>query len=289
MTWKHDDLAADLAQFKIAPGRMVWTDMQLGPSGSPRPDVYTIEKSYSNPKPTVYEIKVSRSDFLSDIKSGKYLKYFDFAQQVYFAVPDGLVKKSEIPDNCGLAVRKQNVWRNTKRATVQPYKLPETAVLKLLIDGVHRTTQRSLPKPRNASAFILAQKIRQKFGDDVATAVLDIGRSRNEIDFLKAELARTKAEQQSILSRTREIQKDARERGLREISSKQALLDDAINELCDLLGVEQRSIHALRRSIRFRFDEINRDKEVKDLRGALKIAHDAIEKAINTPASKEVK
>lgn len=44
----HDELAADLAAKLRTDRRMVWTDIQLGPSGSPRPDVYAIFKSFSH-------------------------------------------------------------------------------------------------------------------------------------------------------------------------------------------------------------------------------------------------
>ena len=45
----HDELAADLAAHLRGERTMVWTDMQLGSSGSVRPDVYTIAKSYVRP------------------------------------------------------------------------------------------------------------------------------------------------------------------------------------------------------------------------------------------------
>ena len=69
--WGHDELAKDLAQhLACSNDRMIWLDMQLGPSGSPRPDVFTAPKSYSGFKPIAYECKVSVSDFRSDITSG---------------------------------------------------------------------------------------------------------------------------------------------------------------------------------------------------------------------------
>lgn len=40
----HDELAQSLAAHLRGDARMIWCDLQLGPSGSPRPDVYTIDK-----------------------------------------------------------------------------------------------------------------------------------------------------------------------------------------------------------------------------------------------------
>src|SRR5262245_7005098 len=93
----HDALAESLADHVRGPERMVWCDMQLGPGGSPRPDVYAIYKSFVNPAPTAYECKVSTSDFRADVTSGKWKTYLPFASAVYFACEAGLFGKAEVP------------------------------------------------------------------------------------------------------------------------------------------------------------------------------------------------
>lgn len=110
-SWQHDELARDLAASLSCEGRMVWTDIQLGPQGSPRPDVFRIDKSFAHPMAMAYECKISRSDFLADVTVGKWRSYLAYAYAVVFAVPDGLVSKSEVPDMCGLIVRKESAWR----------------------------------------------------------------------------------------------------------------------------------------------------------------------------------
>lgn len=62
-------------------------------------DGLAIDKSWTKPKVTVYEIKVSRGDFLQDNKWHLYLQY---CHEFYFVVPTGLVKKTELPDGVGL-------------------------------------------------------------------------------------------------------------------------------------------------------------------------------------------
>lgn len=57
--------------------RIVWKDMQLGPSGTARPDVYALPCSFSKFCPVVYEIKISVSDFRADVTAGKFTKYFE--------------------------------------------------------------------------------------------------------------------------------------------------------------------------------------------------------------------
>ena len=121
MKWGHDQLANDLAEHLAKQtDRIIWTDMQLGPSGSPRPDVYSIPKSYSGYKPIAYECKVSVSDFRSDITKGKWQSYLKYSSGVIFAVPKGLITKDDLPKGCGLIVRSENGWRMVKGPTLTP-------------------------------------------------------------------------------------------------------------------------------------------------------------------------
>lgn len=172
--WKHDELLADLAGHLLGPDRMVWTDMQLGPSGSPRPDVYTLQKSYSKPTPTAYEIKVSRSDLRSDTTSGKWQSYLQYASSVTFAVPDSLCTVSDIPDGCGLIVRKAEVWRYARRPTIQRVTPPFDACMKLLIDGVNRTAKPFTPTPRRVAVWEENEAVRKKFGAAVDQCARDL-------------------------------------------------------------------------------------------------------------------
>ena len=50
-----------------------------------------------------YEIKVSRSDFLHELKHPEKRKQaLSVSNEFYFVTPKGLVKKEEIPPECGL-------------------------------------------------------------------------------------------------------------------------------------------------------------------------------------------
>jgi len=54
-------------------------------------------------KRVAYEVKISRSDFLREIKDpGKRRRAMVFSNEFYFATPFGLLKESEIPPECGL-------------------------------------------------------------------------------------------------------------------------------------------------------------------------------------------
>lgn len=222
--WGHDALAKDLASHLETPERMIWTDMQLGPSGSARPDVYSMRKSYSKPMPVTYEIKVSVSDFRSDITSGKWQKYLDFSTAVVFAVPKGLIGKDDIPKGCGLMTRGENGWVTLRKPTRQTVTLPEKVMLKLLIDGVERARR---PKPQEWNQYITDKKIKAKYGDDVANALKDISRVRREEQNIKSVIDQNIIIAQARAERITEDAKLFREK-------QQAVLGD----VCRALGME---------------------------------------------------
>jgi hypothetical protein len=169
--WTHDGLAADLAGHLKAPNTMVWTNMQLGPSGSPRPDVYRMNKSFTHPHPLAYECKISRSDFLSDVTSGKWTSYLKYAYGVIFAVPAGLVSPKEMPEKCGLLFRHESIWRAAKRPTIQPCSIPEEAWIKLLIDGVNR--EGPVNRRRHWNDWASSERFAKKFGAEAARWIHD--------------------------------------------------------------------------------------------------------------------
>lgn len=58
--------------------------------------------SWDGPRITGYEVKVNRSDFLSDVRSGKWEKYLAWCNGLYFVFPAGFsVAKDEIPKGVG--------------------------------------------------------------------------------------------------------------------------------------------------------------------------------------------
>ncbi len=186
MSWEHDALAADLKAHLSANTRerLIWCDMQLGPAGSPRPDVYVLPKSYSRFTPTAYEIKISRSDFQADVNAGKWQKYYAFASAVIFAVPDGLIKTTELPGGAGLIVRKANVWRLAKAPKVNALdNLPREAWMKLVMDGLSRL---DAVRPSLNTYVIRERAFKAALGDEIAKLAADREsvkwRIQNEID-----------------------------------------------------------------------------------------------------------
>lgn len=167
----HDELAHNLAKHLMAENRMVWENIPAGKAGSIRPDVYTIEKSFAHPNPISYEIKVSKSDFMSDVTKGKWSGYLDFSYGVIFAVPKGLITKSELPDKCGLMTFNGEFWNTVKRPTMQPKELDTELLLKLLIVGEERQTSKDIIQPRDLDEWKQKDKLNKKFGKDFAEKI----------------------------------------------------------------------------------------------------------------------
>ncbi|AIT81262.1 MmcB family DNA repair protein [Novosphingobium pentaromativorans] len=274
--WKHDELAADLAQYLRNDKRMVWTDMQLGPSGSPRPDVYTLERSYSKPLPTAYECKISRSDLRSDTTSGKWQKYLQFAGAVIFAVPEGLCTPADIPTGCGLIVRKDKVWRNIRKATRQPVTLPMDACMKLLIDGVHRSVERTIPKPREIKLWVEHEAVRKKFGAAVAKAARDLTAAQTEATNYEA--------QRRAMWQRIDLEAEARKKSHIELAKREAAeYEIAKRDLLAWLGLEEpASVYGIRRRIAELQAECRADVRVEKVENALTRALHSAQQAAKT-------
>lgn len=217
--WNHDALAADLAGHLFAPERMVWRDMQLGPVGSPRPDVYTIAKSFVRPNPTAYECKVSVSDFRSDVTAGKWQSYLQYASAVVFAAPAGLISAKDIPTMCGLILRHDQVWRLAKKPTICPVEIPQLAFLKLLIDGVEREGPRFRARDyrRGLEAFS------RRFGAEACQWVRDAAAVKDKVE---------RAERSAASIRER-AEKDAEQIRARALADAPPLWRD----ICEALGL----------------------------------------------------
>lgn len=184
----HDALAQSLADHLRASHRMVWCDVQLGPAGSPRPDVYSVMKSFANPRPMSYECKVSMSDFRGDVTAGKWQSYLAFSSGVVFACESGLLTKASVPEHCGLMVLTGGAWRTAKKAVLRPVQIPEHVLVKLLIDGVEREGPRY--RARYWSDSIAMHKLRLRFGEIVARTIRDRAAVEHEIEDSKRQAAR---------------------------------------------------------------------------------------------------
>lgn len=274
MSWGHDALADDLAaHLRGNSDRLVWTDMQMGPAGSPRPDVYTMQKSYSKFRPLAYECKVSVADFRRDITAGKWQSYLKYSSGVIFAVPAGLIKKEDVPTGCGLIVRHQDVWRTVKGPTMQVIKtLPHDAWMKLMIDGVDRL--RSEPRQRSYNTWRTTQILGKKYGEKIAKLLSNLEDAERVIVVQTAAANRT-AEQ---------LRQDEQERVARirkSVEEELAEIRKAKVDICHQLGIDSRAgtwqissaVHDMKR-------RMSENGEIDHLRRSLAGALDYLNKGV---------
>lgn len=132
------DLSESLARYLQSAKWMTWTNQPLGSVFWGNPgivDVLAIFKSYSKPIVRIYEVKITRADFLRDMNSGKFLKYKENCNQFYFATLAGLIPRTDLPDGCGLISYGPNGWRAVKAAPMQDFELPRDVMMTLLLKG----------------------------------------------------------------------------------------------------------------------------------------------------------
>lgn len=134
LNFTHKDLCYDLAEAKgtkfiEVPLGSVWLNRYEGPGQA---DVITIKPSYNRFNLDIYEVKVTRSDFLQDIRKHKYEKYLPHCNRLYFAVKSGICKKEEIPDSVGLIVRGEKGWSTIKTAKKRDVVFEQQMMLSLL-------------------------------------------------------------------------------------------------------------------------------------------------------------
>lgn len=271
--WKHDDLALDLAQhLQEKTQRMVWTDMQLGPAGSPRPDAYSLAFSFSQFTPLAYEVKISTSDFRRDVSAGKWQSYLRFASAVTFAVPAGLIGKDDIPAGCGLMVRNETGWRTVKAPTLRAVEnLPRDAWLKLMMDGLARLVDAT--QPRRREEFRMIAQLEKRFGREVAELLRDRQMATYSYERATEELRKaTKQADEEYAS----LMEKARERAARDAG----IVDTARRELARALGLApDASTMAISSAARQAASRLEQDAEVQRLQTLLDRVRGALDDA----------
>ena len=108
----HHDLAGRLSEWLRDKGRITWENIELiardqDGQQAVRPDVFSLVSTYDSKRinPAIYEVKVSRSDFLCDIaKPQKRSGYFKLSEVFFYVCPLGMIEVSDLPEGCGLLV-----------------------------------------------------------------------------------------------------------------------------------------------------------------------------------------
>lgn len=191
--WTHDKLAASLA---VAVGGTAWQNVHLGSpwlaamskwqhgaeqgirSGVQRADVVTVKPSYKRFCLSMYEVKVSRSDFLSDIRSEKWMGYLGHCHRFYFACLSGVADAADIPDPAGLYVCGPNGWACRRGAKPLATEIPQETMMSLLFMRQRPTEQQR--QDENWSAFVrypwaMKERAQKVFGRNLAKFLAEHG------------------------------------------------------------------------------------------------------------------
>lgn len=230
----HDELQESLAcHLRASTDRMVWTNTQLGPAGSPRPDVFTVNKSFARFRADCYEIKVSVSDLRHDVTSGKWQSYRKFGHAVWFAFPRGMVSLDLIPKECGVILLGET-WRAARKPVAQVLDtLPRDAWIKLLMSE----PEESKVKLRETNDWHVRAALGKKMGAE-AVALFDArNAARHQYEQATVKL-KTSAEQIAVEVET------VRKQALSNVERQKFRINSAMDQLGAALGMKTDEINA---------------------------------------------
>ncbi len=120
--WGHAALADDLVEHYRLPGFHLYREVGLGSwSSEGLADVLGVFTSWTRPLPTIYEVKVTRSDLMRDLRDEKWRKYLPWCERLYFAVPSGLITSVKLPREVGIIERMpEGQWILSRRTQIRP-------------------------------------------------------------------------------------------------------------------------------------------------------------------------
>lgn len=113
---RHEALVERVATEMGRAGRVVWRGLSLRarvttPEGGTwqvaMPDVFSIRHTTVEDyvEPVVHEVKVNRSDLLSDLRrENKRAAYLSLSSECWYVIREGIAQADEIPPECGVLV-----------------------------------------------------------------------------------------------------------------------------------------------------------------------------------------
>ena len=113
---RHEALVERVAPEMWRAGRVVWRGLSLRariatPEGGAwqvaMPDVFSIRHTTVEDyvEPIVHEVKVNRSDLLSDLRrENKRAAYLSLSSECWYVIREGIAQADEIPPECGVLV-----------------------------------------------------------------------------------------------------------------------------------------------------------------------------------------
>lgn len=172
LEWENEyELQKDLAEFLRECDFLTFTEISIPGCEYGRVDVVAVKPHmYATKDLRAYEVKLTKQVFDKDIKENKWRKYMNVFHRLYFAAPEGVLKKSDIPAEAGLIVRNKNGWHVVKAAKFNnPPHLDVDSVLAMLYHGYEESrVMRRLKDRIIAGENVSLKKQAEKIGWEIA-------------------------------------------------------------------------------------------------------------------------
>jgi hypothetical protein len=128
----HEQLVERVAREMTRAGRLAWRGLSLRAKVDEgwvmaMPDVFSIRHTTVEAylEPIVHEVKVHRSDLLSDLRrAAKRAAYLQLSSECWYVLADGIAQADEIPPECGVLVARGGALDVERPAPRRPMRMP---------------------------------------------------------------------------------------------------------------------------------------------------------------------
>ena len=128
----HEALVERVAREMTRAGRIAWQGLAVRARVESAwvmamPDVYSIRHTTVEAylEPIVHEIKVQRSDLLSDLRSvSKRAAYLDLCSECWYVIRAGIAEPEEIPLECGVLIAGETTLEVARPAPKRAMQMP---------------------------------------------------------------------------------------------------------------------------------------------------------------------
>lgn len=128
----HEQLVERVARAMTREGRLAWRGLSLRAKvgeawAMAMPDVYSVRHTTVEAylAPIVHEVKVHRSDLLSDLRSpNKRAAYLQLSSECWYVIRAGIAQPDEIPPECGVLVASDTELEVVRPAPKRAMQMP---------------------------------------------------------------------------------------------------------------------------------------------------------------------
>ena len=128
----HESLVERVAREMTRAGRIAWQGLSLRAKVDEAwvmamPDVFSVRHTTVEAylEPIVHEIKVQRSDLLSDLRSAsKRAAYLQLSSECWYVIREGIARPEEIPPECGVLIASETALEVARPAPKRAMQMP---------------------------------------------------------------------------------------------------------------------------------------------------------------------